>query len=449
MGTVLGSIFAFVIVFGVLVFVHEFGHFFMAKLVKIRVEVFSWGYGKRLFGIKKGDTDYRISILPLGGFVKFTGEDVFEKKKDLAPYDFMAKKRWERFLVMFMGSAMNILLAVVLVVIISMLGVTAPEYVDQRPVIGWIEAGSPAERANLQAGDEILRINNRKTKTWRDVEFAVGTKPQRLIVLELKRGDEILTKELVTGSKKSLDFEVGYAGFSPNVLTQIVDVNADSPAEKAGMEKGDVILAIRDETIYYHQLVDIIEKNPGKKIEFLIEREGEQLTLAVTPRLEEEGGRIGVSLSAWIPLETKKYSFFPAIGRSIKENTRLAFTLFRFLKDLIAGEASTKQVGGPIMIAKYSYTFFSAGFVSMLSFMAFISLQLGIINLFPVPVFDGGQILVLGLEGLFRRDFSPKVKQIIMMVGFTIFILLLGFLILNDVARTLPNGWESYLFWKK
>ncbi len=449
MGTVLGSIVSFVIVFGILVFVHEFGHFFMAKLVKIRVEVFSWGYGKRLFGIKKGDTDYRISILPLGGFVKFTGEDVFEKKKDLAPYDFMAKKRWERFLVMVMGSVMNILLAVVFVVFISMLGVTAPEHMDKKPVIGWIEADSPAEQANLLAGDEILKINNRKTRTWREVEMAVGTKPNRLITLEIMRGDEILTKKLVTGSKKSLDFEIGYAGFSPNILTRIVDVAAGGPAEKAGMKKDDVILALKEEIIYYHEFVEIVEKSPGKKLEFLIDRGGEQLTLAVTPRLEEEGGKIGVSVSGWILYETKKYSFFPAIGRSIKENTRLAFTLFHYLKELIAGEASAKQVGGPIMIAKYSYTFFSAGFVSMLSFMAFVSLQLGIINLFPVPVFDGGQILVLGIEGLFRRDFSPKVKQIIMMVGFAIFIFLLGFLILNDVARTLPNGWESYLFWKK
>jgi regulator of sigma E protease len=449
MGTVIGSIIAFVIVFGILVFVHEFGHFFMAKLVKIRVEVFSWGYGKKLFGIKKGDTDYRISILPLGGFVKFTGEDVFEKKKDLAPYDFMAKKRWERFLVMFMGSVMNILLAVVLVVIISMLGVTTPEYVDQKPIIGWIEADSPAEQANLLTGDEILKINNRKTKTWRDVEMAVGTKPNRLITLEVMRGDEILTKQLMTGSKKSLDFEIGYAGFAANVLPQIVEVTPDGPAETAGMKAGDVILAIGEETIYYHQFVEIIEKSPGENIELLIDREGEQLTLAVTPRLEGEVGKIGVSVSGWIKYETKNYSFFPAIGRSIKENTRLAFTLFHYLKELIAGEASAKQVGGPIMIAKYSYTFFSAGFVSMLSFMAFVSLQLGIVNLFPVPVFDGGQILVLGIEGLFRRDFSPKVKQIIMMVGFAIFIFLIGFLILNDVARTLPNGWESYLFWKK
>jgi regulator of sigma E protease len=447
MGTVLGSIFAFIIVFGILVFVHEFGHFFVAKLVKIRVEVFSWGYGKRLFGIKRGDTDYRISILPLGGFVKFTGEDVFEKRKDLAPYDFMAKKRWERFLVLFMGSFMNILLAVILVAFIGMMGVTVPEYSGKKPVIGWIDEDSPAERANLMEGDEILSINNRKTKIWDDVKIAVGTKPNKLITLEVKRGDEIITTQLMTESEKALDLDMGYAGFSPKIFTQIVVVEPDSPADRGGMKAGDVILAINGETVYFNKFTETLEKSPIEKLEFLIEREGEQLSLYITPRLEGDVAKIGVG--PWMQYEFRKYGFFSAIGRSIKENTKLAFVLFNFIKDLVSGEASAQQVGGPIMIAKFSYAFFRAGFISMLGFIAFISLQLGIINLFPIPVFDGGQIFVLGLEGLFRRDFSPKLKQIVMMIGFAIFIFLLGFLILNDVARTLPNGWESYLFWKK
>ena len=447
MGTVFGSIFAFIIVFGILVFVHEFGHFFMAKIVKIRVEVFSWGYGKRLFGIKKGDTDYRISMLPLGGFVKFTGEDAFEKKGELAPYDFMAKKRWERFLVLFMGSAMNIILAVVLVAFISMLGVIVPEYSRQKPVIGYIDVESPAEKVDIRAGDEILKVNNRKTKTWNDVELAVGTKPDMLITLEIKRGEEIFTTQLQTESKKSFDLEMGYAGFAPKIFTQAVVVEPDSPADRGGMKAGDVILAINGETVLFHKFVETIEKNPNKELEVHIEREGEQFTLDITPRLEGDVGKIGIS--PWKQYELRKYGFFSAIGRSVKENTKLAFVLFNYVKDLMSGQASAKQVGGPIMIAKYSYAFFRAGFISMLSFMAFISLQLGVINLFPIPVFDGGQILVLSLEGLFRRDFSPKVKHVVMMIGFAIFIFLLVFLILNDVARTLPNGWDSYLFWKK
>ncbi|MEE8377551.1 MAG: site-2 protease family protein, partial [Candidatus Aminicenantaceae bacterium] len=172
--TILGQILAFVIVFGVLVFFHEFGHFFMAKLVGIRVEVFSFGYGKRLFGIKKGNTDYRISLVPIGGFVKFTGEDVFEKKREIEPGDFMAAKRWQRFLVMVMGSVMNIILAILLMTFVNMVSHTVPEYPEQAPVLGGIEPGSPAELAKMMPGDEIISIDGKEIKTWTDMEMAVG-----------------------------------------------------------------------------------------------------------------------------------------------------------------------------------------------------------------------------------------------------------------------------------
>jgi len=419
----------------------------MAKLVKIRVEVFSWGYGKRLFGFKKGDTDYRVSLLPLGGYVKFAGEDVFEQKKDPDPHDFMAKKRWERFLVMVMGSVMNILLAVVFVAFISMLGVSVAKYSTQKPVVGWIEADSPAERADLKPGDEILTINSRRTKTWNDVEIAVGTKPDRIITLEVQRGDEVVTAELMTESKRAMDLDMGYAGFFPNIFTQVVAVEPGSPADKAGLKAGDVIKKIAGQMVYHHQFAEIIEKSPEEELEFSVERGEEPLTLFITPRLEGKTGKIGIQ--SYMEYDTKTYGFFAAIGRSVKENIKLAFVLFNYIRDLMIGEASVKGVGGPILIAKYSYAFLRAGFISMLSFIAFVSLQLGVINLFPIPVFDGGQILVLGLEGAFRRDFSPKVKQVVMMIGFAIFVFLLGFLILNDVARNLPNGWDSYLFWKK
>ena len=444
MGTILGTIFAFVIVFGILVFVHEFGHFFMAKLMKVRVEVFSWGYGKRLFGFKKGETDYRISLVPMGGYVRFSGEEAFDKKKELAPHDFMAKKRWQRFLVLVMGSIMNIFLAVVLVFIISMVGVTIAEYLEQKPVIGWIEPGSPAERANLKIGDEILSINNKKTKTWIDVELAVGIKPKRLINLEIKRGDEVFRVKLMTESKTRI--EMGYAGFFAEIFTLVIMVYPDFPAEKAGLKAGDILLAINGKSVYFHRFLEIIKKNPGKELEFLVEREGKALTLHITPRLEGKVGIIGIQPG--MKSEVRKYGLFSAAARSIKENTKLTFVLINFVKDLIIGEASARQIGGPIEIANISYVFFRLGFLPMMGLIAFISLQLGIINLFPVPVLDGGQILVLGLEGLFRRDFSLKIKQIVMQIGFAILIFLIVFVILNDIARRLPNGWESFLFWK-
>jgi len=441
---ILETLLSFVIVFGVLVFVHELGHFFMAKLMKIRVEVFSWGIGKRLFGFKKGDTDYRVSLVPIGGFVKFSGEEAYDQKKELAPHDFMAKKRWERFLVLVTGSLMNIFLALVLVSIISMVGVTVPEYSEQKPVIGWIDPGSPAESANLKVDDEILSINDRKTKTWSDVEIAVGTKPKRLIAIECKRGDEILKFQLMTESRTRLAW--GYAGFYPNILVQVDYIFLGTPAEKAGLKVGDVFLTINGEHVYYHRFLEIIEKNAGKELEFLVDRDGETLTFHITPRLEGKVGKLGIGTGT--KSELRRYGFFPAIGRSIKENWKLAFFLVNYVKDLASGEASATQIAGPIEIARFSRTFFRMGFFALMGFIAFISLQLGIVNLFPIPLLDGGQILVLSLEGLFRKDFSAKVKQTVMQIGFVLFILLFAFVILNDVARNLPNGWESFLFWK-
>jgi len=444
MGQILGTIFAFSIVFGVLVFIHEFGHFFAAKLNKVKVEVFSWGYGKRLFGMKKGDTDYRVSIFPLGGFVKFSGEEAIGLERPLAPYDFLAKRRWQRFIIIAMGPLMNTALAVVLFAFINLIGVTVPEYQDQAPVIGWIEPGSPAEQSNLQIDDEILRINKKKTKTWSEVELAVGTKPERLIDLEVKRGDKVLAVELMT--EKRTRYEMGYAGFFGKILTQAAVVLPGSPAENGGMEAGDVILAINGKRVYFYQFLEIIEKNAGHELEFLIDREGTNQTLRITPRLEGKVGKIGIGPAPKSVI--KKYGLFAAVHQSLKESIKMTFLVINFLKDLITGEASARQLGGPIEIANISYAAFRMGFIAMISWIAIISLQLGIINLFPIPVLDGGHLLVLFLEGITRRDFSIKVKQIVMQIGFAIFIVLIVFAILNDVTRRLPNGWESLLFWK-
>jgi len=439
--TILGQILAFVIVFGVLVFFHEFGHFFMAKLVGIRVEVFSFGYGKRLFGIKKGDTDYRISMIPIGGFVKFTGEDVFEDKREIEPGDFMAAKRWQRFLVMVMGSVMNIILAILLMTIIYVVPHTVPEYPEQAPVIGLIESGSPAELAKMMPRDEIISIDGKETKTWRDVEIAVGTRPDRTLKMEVKRDGRIIPIDLTTESRTRLAF--GYAGFMPQIWTQVTMITANSPAEEGGLEVGDIVLAINGEPTFRNQFIKIVESSPEKELEFLVDRNGEHQTLNITPKREGDVGKIGIS-----HIENsiiRKSGLFMAIGESINFNVDLAFMVIDFLKDLITGEASAKQLGGPLEIANFSYAALRAGFMALLGFIAFFSLQLGIINLFPIPVLDGGQILVLGLEGLFRRDFSPKLKQIVMQIGFAMFIVLIVFVLLNDIAKRLPNGWGSLI----
>jgi len=441
MGSVLGTILAFIIVFGILVFVHEFGHFFMAKLVGIRVDVFSFGYGKRLFGFKKGDTDYRVSLIPMGGYVKFPGEEVYEKEREVEPGDFMAAKRWQRLLTIVMGPVMNILLAVGLVAAINMVGAPVPVYQSQTPVIGWVEPDSPAEKTDLQIDDEILSIDGQRTKTWSDVELAVGTKPKRTIKLEVKRGEEIIDVDLLTEGKTI--HEMGYAGFFGKILTEIKMLVPDAPAEKAGLKPGDVILEIDGQPAYYFQFLEMIQDNPNVELNFRIRRVEELLDIPVTPRLKGDVGEIGIAQV----IESKEESlgFFAAFKQSIKDNVRLTFLVINFIKDLLTGEATARQLGGPIEIASLSYTALRMGLLAMMSWIALISLQLGIINLFPIPVLDGGQILVISLEGIFRRDFSPKVKQIVMQIGFAIFIVLIVFVILNDVAKRLPNGWDSLI----
>lgn len=437
--TILGTIVAFLIVFGILVFVHEFGHFFMAKLVGVRVEVFSFGYGKRLFGIRRGETDYRVSLIPMGGYVKLLGEGMFDKNRVLSAGDFMAKNRLQRFLILVMGSVMNILLAIVLVAILNMVGVTVPEYQEQTPVIGWIDPGSPAEKAGLLIDDQILEINGKAVRTWSDVEIAVGSRPEREIMVTVRRGDQRLHIPLTTD--KITRYEMGYAGFRAHILTQIMMVNPGSPAEKAGLQPGDVILAVEGEPVFFYNFVKRIEENPERPLNLTIERQGQRLELTVTPRKEGNVGKIGILQGP--RSVTRKYPFFAALGHSFRENARNTFLVINFLKDLFTGQASTRHLGGPIEIASLSHAAMRMGLLAMMSWIAIISLQLGILNLLPIPVFDGGQIFVLMIEGLIRRDLSPRMREIWMQIGFVIFIFIIVFVILNDIVKRLPSGWKS------
>ncbi len=437
--TIVGTIVAFIIVFGVLVFIHEFGHFFTAKLVGVRVEVFSLGFGQRLFGFKKGETDYRVCLIPLGGYVKLLGEGMFDKNRELAPDDFMAKNRFQRFLILVMGSIMNIILAIVLVAIINMAGVTVPEYQEQPPVIGYIDPGSPAEKAGLLIDDEILKINGRQVKTWNDVEITIGSKPDQVLTLEVKRSGEILNVPLKTD--KITKYDMGYAGFRAKILTQVMMVTPGSPAEKAGVKPGDVILAINDQPVFFYNFVEKIEKSPDVPVKVTVDRQGQTLDLTVTPRKEGKVGKIGVMQGA--KSVTEKYSFFPAIARSLNDNAKNTFLVMNFLKDLFTGRASAKQLGGPLEIAKFSYAAMKMGLLQLLAWIAIISLQLGILNLLPIPVFDGGQIFVLLIEAIIRRDLSPRMREIWLQIGFLLVIFIMAFVILNDLIKTMPDGWKS------
>lgn len=454
MANFLGTFVSFVIVFFIVTFVHEFGHFFMAKLFGIRVEVFSFGIGPRLFGIKNGvfsffrlkdetlGTDYRLSPIPLICYVKLHGEGMFEPERPVAPDDMMAKTRGQRLLVMAMGPVMNIVLAVVLVAVINGVGVPVPVYLDEKPVIGWIDKDSPAAHVGLRTGDEILRINERAVNSWSDVEIAVGSRPDKTIRLAILRGGSPAEVEVQTESVGGYSF--GYAGFRARTLTQVQMVLPNSPAEKAGLLPDDVILAVDGEPLYFYQFIQVVERSAEKELEFTVRRRGETIIVPVTPRREGNVGKIGIRQSAESVL--KKYGVVKAVGQSVKENTRNVFLIVRFIRDLFTGEASTRQLGGPQEIANLSYIALRMGWLAMISWIAFLSLQLGVINLFlPIPIVDGPQIVVLVLESIFRRDVSLKFRTIYTYIGYVLIFALMIFVILNDFVKRLPHGWGSLL----
>ncbi|HEK85109.1 MAG TPA: RIP metalloprotease RseP, partial [Candidatus Aminicenantes bacterium] len=210
-----------------------------------------------------------------------------------------------------------------------------------------------------------------------------------------------------------------------------------------GLKPGDVITAVNGQPIFFYNFVKKIEENAGKPLVLAVDRQGQQLEVTVVPRKEGNVGKIGILQGA--KSVTRKYSFFPAFAQSLRENTRNTVLVINFLEDLFTGRASARQLGGPLEIASFSYAAMKMGFLAMLSWIAIISLQLGILNLLPIPVFDGGQIFVLMIEGIIRRDLSPKMREIWMQIGFVIFVFIIVFVILNDIAKKLPSGWRSFI----
>ena len=454
MVNILGTIVSFAIVFFIVTFVHEFGHFIMAKRFGVRVKAFSFGIGPRLFGVRDRKfsfgklredgtgTDYKICLLPVICYVQMEGEGVLEKDRPIPPDDMMAKSRGRRFLIMVMGSVMNLVLAVLLMSVVSGIGTKVVKYIDDAPVVGWVDPGSPADQAGLKAGDLVVSVAGREVRTWKDVQIAVGIAPDRRIAIGIVRDGTASSVDLQTESDKQTD--IGYAGFNPQIFTQVRMVQSHSPAEAAGLEAGDVIRAIDGKPVFFTGFLEVVRSHPGKALLFTVDRAGRPLTFPVTPRLEGKIGWIGIQHGA--ESVTKKFGFFGAIGNSLKENSYNALLIVRIIKGLFTGETPATQLGGPLAIADASYAFLREGWISLLTWIAFLSLQLGVINLiFPIPIVDGPQIVILGLEAAFRRDVSPKFRIAYTYVGWAMMMALTAFVVLNDIVKKLPNGWSSVL----
>lgn len=436
------TLLAFAFVLGVLVFVHELGHFMMARWHGVRVLTFSLGFGPKVLSMRRGDTEYCVAAIPLGGYVKMAGDSA-EEERSGAPDEFLSKSKWQRFQILIMGPVMNLLLAVVLLWVVLLQGAQVAAFQDQPVDIGVVQPGSPAEQGGLRPGDRVLSVAGSAIATWDQFFLAIGTRPEReteLVVL--REGLEVRTTVRPDATTR---YEVGDIGVLPDVYPSVASVIPGDPADRAGLLAGDELRAVAGERVVFAQHVsEAISKNAGRPIELLISRDGVEQTITVTPEQRGEGGIIGISLAN--ATRTFQPGALEAVGLSIERNIELAALIMRTVGSLVMGETSPRQLMGPVGIAQLSGESAALGWVSLFSLMAMISLNLGLLNLLPIPVLDGGHILIIGLEAVARRDFSMQVKEKLFLGGFALLMLLMVTVIYNDLTRI---AWiEQFMPWR-
>jgi regulator of sigma E protease len=434
------TLLAFVFVLGVLVFVHELGHFLAAKRVGIRVLKFQLGFNPTIASFRRGDTEYSIGALPLGGYVKMAGENPEDVQRDeqgrpiVHADEFLAKSKWQRFQVLIMGPIMNLLLAVVLTAVVLYQGVERGSYEEQPVVVGAVTQESAAAKADIRPGDRIVSVSGRGVDTWDQFLMAVGSKANREIPIGLLRNGLEQTRKVTPTVAAQSRFEFGDIGVLPNVHPHVGEISKGSAAEKAGLETGDVVLAVDGQPITFsYQLKQAIAKHPEQQITLSILRNGRQQSIPATPAKQGDEGLLGIRIAD--DTVKNKPGFGQAITLSVEKNIEMARLIFQTLGGLFTRETSPKQLMGPIAIAQLSGESAQLGWIALITLMASISLNLGLLNLMPVPVLDGGHIFIMALEGLARRDFSQAVKEKMLMAGFAVILMLMVTVIYNDLTR--------------
>lgn len=430
------------VVLGIMILVHEFGHYAAAKYFGVRVDVFSIGFGKRLWGFRRGETDYRISALPLGGYVKMAGENPLESRSG-APDEFMSHPRWQRFVIAVAGPAMNILLAIGLLTGVYMVHYERPQFFDQPAVIGWVLDNSPAAKAGIEQGDRIVRIDGEHNPTWEDVVLKVMISPKEPVDVAIQRGNDILEKQVKPDVEGSGFDEYGSVGWQPEQVVTVTELVPNMPAVQAGVQLNDQIIAINTTPMRsVFSIIHYLQQNGDKPVDVTVGRGGKELHLTMTPVQTEENGQKGYRLGFLIagPVKVEKLPFAKAFNMSLQENKKFSLLMVDLIEKLVERKASIKQLDGPIGIARASGDAArQPGWTPLLGLMAMISLNLGIVNLLPIPILDGGIIMLLIIESIMRRDISLRIKERIYQTAFVFIVLVFVVVIYNDLMKALPG----------
>jgi regulator of sigma E protease len=444
----LTSLVSMLVVLGIMVLVHEFGHFAVAKFFGVRVEVFSIGFGKRLFGFRRGDTDYRISLLPLGGYVKMSGETPGEARTG-DPGEFASHPRWQRILIGLAGPFSNFVLAFVLMCGLYMMHNEVPNYMSSPAVTDVVPPDSPAGHAGIQAGDRIVRFDKDVNPTWEQVGMRSALDVNSYVPVTVERIVNGQTQQVnleiyLADATKGQDFELESVGLLPRMQSGplgVRDVMPGNPAARAGLKAGDAIVSINGQTVHsVAAVMALLQETQGKPVNLVVQRGNESLTMTTTPIWGDDGtGRMGYRLGfhpALAPFHVEQLPLTKAVQKSVSFNLQNSGYILDVLKRLVTHKSNVQQLSGPIGIARETGEAVSMpGWQPLIALMALISLNLGIFNLLPIPILDGGMILMLLIEGALRRDLNQEFKERVYQVAFVVLILFAAFVMFNDVAK--------------
>jgi regulator of sigma E protease len=434
------AILAFIVLIGVMVVVHEFGHFFVAKLCGVRVEAFSIGFGPRLFGIKRGDTDYKVCLLPLGGYVKMTGENPSEGEPLNDPGAFTAHPRWQRMLIGLAGPVANFILAFLLMVFYYTWINEVPKYVVSQTSIEWVIPGSTADRAGLQTGDVIRRFDGVDNPDWVQVGNRASLNLNQNVPVTVERGGNQIQLSLhIPQMAKGQDFDLNDAGLLPQINVGPIgvdEVQPGTPAQRAGLRKGDQIRSVDGHEFHYvGTLLAYMQAGQGKPITLNVLRDGAPIDLTATPARLDSGWKLGFQATG-SPSRMDPLPFGKAVVQAKVFCRENSFLIVEVLGRLFTHKVAVSQLSGPVGIARMAgQAAEMKGWLPKFGLAAAISINLGILNLLPFPILDGGLILLLLIESVLRHDISLLVKERIYQAAFVVLVVFFAFIIFNDVTK--------------
>jgi len=425
------------VLIGVMILIHELGHYWAARFFDVKVDAFSFGFGPRLFGFRRGETDFRFSLFLLGGYVKMAGEQAGDETAS-DPRSFQAKPRWQRLIVLFAGPAMNVVLAVALLTGLFMVRFPKFAYADGAATIGYVRADSPAAKAGLRAGDTIVQIDGVRDPKWVDILMKEAAGAGRALNIGYVRNGQ----RLQTSVTPILDPKgIGSAGWEEDTDVLVYAVRSGMDAERAGLQRGDEIVSVDGKPIRSIAVLhNVIRESEGKPVELVYRRNGQQQSVSVTPKFSDvDGGRwlIGVDLERRVVMT--KLGFAAALRESVDQNIKGALLIYQYLEGLIERRMSPKSIEGPIGIARLSGAAAREGPLAFIGLMAMISLNLAVFNLLPIPILDGGGILMLLIEMIMRRDLSLQVKEAVFKVGMVFLMVVVVFVFYNDISKLFPG----------